>query len=84
MRPFAIHRLGLTAGVLALASTLAACEPPPSQEPEIIQPPVETPVAPETETPPVEPTPSPDSSAPPADDPTSEDSVRPESETLFY
>ena len=75
---------------IAGALVLTACEDPRPAEPEVMDAPMEEPVAPSadeiqapvaapetTDTPP-------DATTSPSDKRTSEESVRPESETLFY
>ena len=75
---------------IAGAVALTACDDPRPAEPEVMDSPMEEPVAPsieEVQAPVAAPgatdTP-PDNSRSPAEKRTSEESVRPESETLFY
>lgn len=83
MKLFATHRLRPVAAALTLAGGLAACEPPPPQDADLVAPPVETQPPPATEVQPDVP-PPPETPPLPTEERTSEDSVRPESETLFY
>ena len=75
---------------MASAVTLTACEDPRPAEPEVMDMPMEEPVAPaveEVQAPVAAPsavdTP-PDNSTSPSEKRTSEESVRPDSDTLFY
>lgn len=75
---------------IAGAVALTACDDPRPAEPEVMDTPMEEPVAPsieEVEAPVAAPSATdtpPDNSRDPAGKRTSEESVRPESETLFY
>lgn len=75
---------------IAGAVAVAACDDPRPAEPEVMDAPLEEPVAPaveEVQAPVAAPSATdvpPDNSASPAEKRTSEESVRPDSETLFY
>ena len=75
---------------IAGAVVLTACEDPRPAEPEVMDAPMEEPVAPsgeEIQAPVAAPEAtdtSPDATPSPSDKRTSEESVRPDSETLFY
>ena len=75
---------------IASAVALTACDDPRPAEPEVLDMPMEEPVAPaveEVQAPvaaPSAPDTPPDNSAAPSEKRTSEESVRPDSETLFY
>ncbi|MDY6924909.1 MAG: hypothetical protein SWI22_13245 [Pseudomonadota bacterium] len=74
---------------MAGALTLTACDDPRPAEPEVLDAPMEEPVAPsieEVQVPVAEPgaMDTPDDSVQPAEPATSEESVKPDSETLFY
>lgn len=75
---------------IASAVTLTACEDPRPAEPEVMDTPVEEPVAPsieEVQEPVVAPSATdtpPDNNRSPSGNRTSEESVQPDSETLFY
>lgn len=81
-----IFALAAVAGAFALT----ACEDPRPAEPEVMDSPMEEPVAPaveEVQAPVAAPSATdvpPDNSTSPAEKRTSEESVRPDSETLFY
>lgn len=75
---------------IASAVALTACEDPRPAEPEVMDTPMEQPVAPaveEVQAPVAAPNATdtpPDNSASPTEKRTSEESVQPDSETLFY
>lgn len=75
---------------IAGAFAVAACEDPRPAEPEVMDAPMEEPVAPaveEVQAPVAAPSATdvaPDNSAAPAEKRSSEESVQPDSETLFY
>ena len=75
---------------IASAVALTACDDPRPAEPEVMDMPVEEPVAPaveEVQAPVAAPSatdPLPDNSVAPGEKRTSEESVQPDSETLFY
>lgn len=74
---------------IAGAVALTACDDPRPAEPEVMEAPMEDPVAPsieEVQAPVAAPsaTDVPDNSAQPAEPRSSEESVKPDSETLFY
>ncbi|CAN7228995.1 hypothetical protein [Brevundimonas sp. LjRoot202] len=75
---------------IASAVALTACDDPRPAEPEVLDMPMEEPVAPaveEVQAPVAAPSATdtpPDNSAAPSEKRTSEESVRPDSETLFY
>lgn len=75
---------------IAGAVTLTACEDPRPAEPEVMDDPIEEPVAPaieEVQAPVAAPSATdtpPDNSRSPTEKRTSEESVQPDSETLFY
>ena len=76
---------------IASAVALTACDDPRPAEPEVMDMPMEEPVAPSIEdaqapvaAPDAADTPPVDNSAAPTEKRTSEESVRPDSETLFY
>lgn len=75
---------------IASAVTLTACEDPRPAEPEVMDTPVEEPVAPsieEVQAPVAAPSATdtpPDNTRSPTGNRTSEESVQPDSETLFY
>ena len=75
---------------MASAVALTACDDPRPAEPEVIDTPIEEPVAPsieEVQAPVAAPSATdtpPDNSVAPSEKRTSEESVQPDSETLFY